>query len=92
MIRQGLFIICNCVTAKVETLQEKIISLELTQPDDNIAILNGSNVKNDEDKQADVEIDDEDEPITPTTPTPGEELGVPTNKKKKRKRSKRGKH
>lgn len=83
---------CNCVTAKVETLQEKIISLELTQPDDNIAILNGSNVKNDEDKQADVEVDDEDEPITPTTPTPGEELGVPTNKKKKRKRSKRGKH
>lgn len=76
----------------METLQEKIISLELTKPTDlNLKMpLNGDNEE---------KIDEEDETETvsePATPTTNDEVGLDENsqaniKKKKRKRSKRGK-
>ncbi|XP_031338522.1 protein scribble homolog isoform X5 [Photinus pyralis] len=74
------------IEKEVETLQEKIISLELTN--DATVTVNGNN-KNEE--------DDENESEEPTTPTAGDNttLGDESNlnnKKKKRKRSKKGKH
>lgn len=74
----------------METLQEKIISLELTKPSDlNLELsLNGNKV----DKQEDEGDETVSEPATPTT----EEHGIDDNsstsiKKKRRKRTKRGK-
>jgi hypothetical protein len=79
---------------QVETLQEKIISLELTKPDDLLpeSPVNGSVAPKDFDRA------DEKSTSEPPTPTTGDEktfdedLGSAHNKKKKRKRSKRGKH
>lgn len=72
----------------METLQEKIISLELTKPTElNLdEPINGNN------------NDDGDETVSePATPTAGEDKTFEdsasgANKKKKRKRSKKGKH
>ncbi|KAF5299202.1 hypothetical protein FQA39_LY02375 [Lamprigera yunnana] len=75
------------IEREVETLQEKIISLELTQNnEDNIELtVNGNN------KCADEELESE-EPTTPTIEDPsiGDETSAST-KKKKRRRSKKGK-
>lgn len=82
----------------METLQEKIISLELTKPDDlnleNIVVVNGTtsdpkNIDCDEESQSGVS-----EPPTPTS-NEGKtllegELTTVNCKKKKRKRSKKG--
>ena len=77
----------NLFVTQVETLKEKIISLELSNPEN--------------EKDGDIEINggedeegDDEPPNTPVSPTPSEEpIGGPAgNKKKKRKRSKRVKH
>lgn len=74
---------------QVETLQEKIISLELTKPTelDLDEPINGNGQKN----------DDGDETVSePATPTTSEEKTLEdatgANKKRRRKRSKKGKH
>lgn len=84
----------------METLQEKIISLELTKPDET-TVVNGNNT---EKSNIDVNIvqevgeqeneEEDEEPVTPTTPTAGggDDSNASTGKKKKRKRSKKGKH
>ncbi|KAF2904406.1 hypothetical protein ILUMI_01771 [Ignelater luminosus] len=81
------------IEREVETLQEKIISLELTKTDEgNLEVaVNGSSIKCTE--------EDEGESEDPATPTTGEERSLgddtsssTTNKKKKRKRSRKGKH
>ncbi|PNF31126.1 hypothetical protein B7P43_G15522 [Cryptotermes secundus] len=71
---------------EVETLKEKIISLELSNPES--------------EKEGEGEVNGEDEegegepPTTPVSPTPSEEPigGTLGSKKRRRKRSKRGKH
>lgn len=76
----------------VETLQEKIISLELTKPDDDLHLsigLNGNSAKCGEE-----EVDGEETVSEPATPTVEEErnldTAVPNKNKKRRKRSKKG--
>lgn len=75
----------------METLQEKIISLELTKPDELNLDVNGGNLRKDS-----VECEDEESVSEPPTPTSdGREIVGGDNvqtKKKKRKRSKKGKH
>lgn len=78
-----------CLSLQVETLQEKIISLELTKPTDlnlNTSV-NGNNGTND---------DGEETVSEPATPSAGEDKTLEdasgANKKKRRKRSKKGKH
>nr|CAD7569587.1 unnamed protein product [Timema californicum] len=70
------------IEREVETLKEKIISLELTNREPE---LNGA----EED-----EGEGDDEPTTPVSPTPSEDpsVGSGTGKRRKRKRSKKGKH
>lgn len=63
----------------METLQENIISLELTKP---------TPINADENEDADENDEITSEPATPTNSEPT----VITNKKKKRKRSKKVKH
>ncbi|KAK4881366.1 hypothetical protein RN001_004685 [Aquatica leii] len=73
--------------SEVETLQEKIISLELTKNDEELTV-NGNN------KCADDEEAESEEPTTPTAVEDhslGDESNT-TSKKKRRKRSKKGKH
>ncbi|KAK5649495.1 hypothetical protein RI129_000524 [Pyrocoelia pectoralis] len=75
-------------STEVETLQEKIISLELTKDDEDVSVAVNGNNKNTEDDN------ESDEPTTPTagdTTSFGDESNL-NNKKKKRKRSKKGKH
>ncbi|XP_023710095.1 protein scribble homolog isoform X5 [Cryptotermes secundus] len=74
------------IEREVETLKEKIISLELSNPES--------------EKEGEGEVNGEDEegegepPTTPVSPTPSEEPigGTLGSKKRRRKRSKRGKH
>ncbi|XP_063912792.1 protein lap4-like isoform X3 [Zophobas morio] len=81
------------IEREVETLQEKIISLELTKPEDLIpdSPINGSIASKDDQSE-------EKSASEPPTPTTGDEkpfdedVASGNNKKKKRKRSKKGKH
>ncbi|XP_017775340.1 PREDICTED: protein lap4-like isoform X3 [Nicrophorus vespilloides] len=80
------------IEREVETLQEKIISLELTKPDDDLHLsigLNGNSAKCGEE-----EVDGEETVSEPATPTVEEErnldTAVPNKNKKRRKRSKKG--
>lgn len=66
----------------METLREKIISLEFSNTDD---IDMSAELNGDEDG------DDDEIPTTPISPTPSDEPGV-AGKKKKRKRTKKGKN
>lgn len=75
----------------METLQEKIISLELTQPNETLNVLNG-NLSKTEHKEVEIYNEEDEEPVTPTTPLPDDETNLSSVKKKKRKRSKKGKH
>ncbi|XP_045477537.1 protein lap4 isoform X12 [Harmonia axyridis] len=80
----------------VETVREKIISLELTKPSDLELDLtfNGNNNNIKEENDNDMEDDSVSEPPTPTNneeKTLDEHL-TNANKKKRRKRSKKGKH
>ncbi|XP_049821121.1 protein lap4 isoform X4 [Aethina tumida] len=83
------------IEREVETLQEKIISLELTKPTELTLDLSVNGNSNGSVKEEDVE--DEESVSEPPTPTAGDEKSldadsVAANKKKRRKRSKKGKH
>lgn len=74
----------------METLQEKIISLELTKADDPVVevAINGKSKCADEEEP-------ESDPVTPTTTEErslGDENTTVVNKKKKRKKSRKGKN
>ncbi|XP_045477481.1 protein lap4 isoform X4 [Harmonia axyridis] len=84
------------IEKEVETVREKIISLELTKPSDLELDLtfNGNNNNIKEENDNDMEDDSVSEPPTPTNneeKTLDEHL-TNANKKKRRKRSKKGKH
>ena len=72
---------------QVETLKEKIISLELSNPESEKE--GESEINGGEDEEC-----EEDPPTSPVSPTHSEEpLGGPMGRKKRRrKRAKRGKH
>lgn len=81
---------------QIETLQEKIISLELTnsqeESNDSKLSVNGKKCNNNDEEGED---EPESEPATPTTeelPSFGEETAAPTGKKKKRRRSRKGRN
>lgn len=78
----------------VEQIQEQIVSLELTKPDDLTldVSLNGDDATSRQD-----EGEDDESVSEPPTPTTDQERTLDasdstTNKKKRRKRSKKGKH
>ncbi|GLG99464.1 Uncharacterized protein GBIM_05929 [Gryllus bimaculatus] len=68
------------IEKEVETLKEKIISLELSAPDG--GELNGEGDEEDGDHDS--------PPTTPVSPTPSEEPG--SNRRRRRKKSKKGRH
>jgi hypothetical protein len=72
---------------QVETLKEKIISLELSNPESEKE--GESEINGGEDEEG-----EGDPPTSPVSPTPSEEPlgGTMGNKRRRRKRSKRGKH
>jgi hypothetical protein len=74
---------------QVETLKEKIISLELSNPESEKEGEGEGEVNGGEGEEGEGEP-----PVSPVSPTPSEEPigGTLGSKKRRRKRSKRGKH